>query len=288
MNFVEIVETVEGIESKFDTLSEAQLKLTQSLLTEGADLEFDVTHHIDYLVEFVKAHSDENAVIIAEAADCGKVMKVVLDAVRKNTTDKENFIAEALENVGNIDVELVEGETTEGSVTLLSVVTNTLTEMLGEETVEDLPAEMVFDIVNEAKELDISDDADDMNLVELVEEISTKMEESIKEGVIDLDTADYEGETLAEFLDDYSDTTDLLEEMEAVTDEVLNESEDKEGARLMGKAKEATIMVEAKLESYVNSLERAKEAKSLVVENAIITDDILRYVTTAIDKKLAA
>jgi len=272
MKFVEIVETVESIESKLDTLSEAKLELLETILEEGADIEFDTVHHMDYLIEFVDAHTDDNATVIAESVDCGTVLETILESARKNPTDIETFIAEAIEAAGEIEIAELDDETETASVTLLSIVTNTLTEMLGEEAVEALPAEMVFDIVSEAKDLDISDDATDMNLVELVEEISTKLETAISEGVIDLDSEDYETETLAEFLNDYADTEDLLEEMAQVNEEILAESEDEAGADLMRKAKEATTIVEAKMEICKPSdmkckQEKAKKAKAYFAKN---------------------
>ena len=203
----------------------------------------------DTLVEFVDAQTDENATIIAETVSGAEVLDIILEAVRKNSNTAE-ALTEAQENIENIEIELMEEDDEMASVTLLSVVTNTLTEMLGEEAVEALPAEMVFDIVEEAKELDLSDDAADMDLVELVEEISTELETAINEGTIDLDSEDYEGETLEEFLNDYEDTEDLLEEMSEVNEEILSESEDEAGADLMRKAKEATTLVEAKKKKY--------------------------------------
>lgn len=267
MKFVEIVETVESIEAKLETLSEAKLGLLETILVEGAETEFDVVHHMDYLVEFIETQTDANAEIIAETVNGGEVLDIILESVRKNPNDIEAVIAESTELVGEIDIELLEEDTETASVTLLSVVTNTLTEMLGEEAVEALPAEMVFDIVEEAKELDLSDDAADMDIVSLVEEIATKLETAITEGEIDVDSEDYEGETLAEFLNDYSDTEDLLEEMAQVNDEILAEAEDQDGAELMRKAKEATSLVEAKMEKCPPKdkkcmMAKAKKAKA--------------------------
>lgn len=272
MKFVEIVETVEGIESKLGTLSEEKLGLLESILVEGADTAFDVVNHIDYLVEYVNSYTDENAQIIAETVDCGKVLGIILESARKHTTDTEAFLVEAVEKTEEIDIELLAEDDATASVTLLSVVTNTLTEMLGEEAVESMPAEMVFDIVESAKELDLADNAEEMDIVSLVEEISTKLEESIKDGSIDLDSDDYKGETLSEFLEDYTDTDDLLEEMTKVTDEILAESENEDAARLMGKAKDATIMLEAKKEKCAPGdmkcmINKAKKAKEWFLKN---------------------
>jgi len=265
MKFVEIVETVENIESKLSTLSESKLDLLEVILEEGSDIEFDIQHHIDYLVEFVETQTDENAKIIAETVNGGEILNIILESLRKNTTDTDAALAEAVELVGEIDIKLLE-EDESASVTLLSIVTNTLTEMLGEETVEALPAEMVFDIVEESKELDLVDNADELNLVDLVEEISTKLETAINEGEIDLDSDDYEGETLEEFLNDYDDIEDLLEEMEQVNEGILAESDDEAGANLMRKAKEATTLVEAKMEkcpplNKACMMKKAKNAK---------------------------
>jgi len=264
MKFVEIVETVESIERKLSTLSESKLDLMEVILEEG-NTDFDIAHNIDTLVEFVDAQTDENATIIAETVSGAEVLDIILEAVRKNSNTAE-ALTEAQENIENIEIELMEEDDEMASVTLLSVVTNTLTEMLGEEAVEALPAEMVFDIVEEAKELDLSDDAADMDLVELVEEISTELETAINEGTIDLDSEDYEGETLEEFLNDYEDTEDLLEEMSEVNEEILSESEDEAGADLMRKAKEATTLVEAKMERCPTGdkkcqMSKAKKAK---------------------------
>lgn len=264
MKFVEIVASVASIESKLGTLSEAQLGLLETILTEGTDTSFDVTHHMDYLVEFVKAQTDENAEIIAETVDGGEILNVILESVRKNPNDMDLFITEAIEAMGNINIDtsMVEDDSETASVTLLSVVTNTLTEMLGEKVVEELPAEMVFDLVEEAKSLNISEDASEMSLVELVEEISTKLEEAISEGKIDLDSDDYVGETLAEFLDDYTDIDDLLEEMAKVNEEILSESEDQDAAELMRKAKTATTLVEAKMERCKSGDVKCKQEKA--------------------------
>lgn len=275
MKFVEIVETVEELESKLATLTESKLNLLESMLEEGVDTKFDVLHHIDYLVEFVEAQTDENAEIIAETVDCGEVLNIVLESVRENASDSETAMNEAMEKVADIEIDtsVVDDEDTEtASVTLLSVVTNTLTEMLDEETVEKLPAEMVFDIVEEAKNLDISDDAEDMTLVELVEEISEKLEEAINAGEIDFDSEDYETETLAEFLNDYEDTEDLLEEMAQINDEILAEAEDQEGAELMRKAKDATTLIEATMEKCTTKkcqMKKAKEAKAYYMKNGM-------------------
>jgi len=251
MKFVEIVEIVEGIEKKFVSLSDAKLSLIEALLVEGVDTTFDVVNHIDYLVEFVNAYSDENASVIVETVDCGKVLNIILDSARQNTTDTAAFISEAKKSVGDIDIDLLTEDSDEESVsvTLLSIVTNKLTEMLGEKAVEELPAEMVFDIVEATKALDISDDTIDMDIMSMVEEISTKLEAAITEGVIDLDSDDYDGETLYEFLEDYEDTDDLLEEMEKVNAEILSESDNVDGVRLMEKAKSSTVLLEGQREN---------------------------------------
>ncbi len=262
MEFVEIVETVESIEKKIETLSDAKLGLLEALLIEGTDTSFDVAHHIDFLVEFVETYSDENAVLITESVDCGEVLDIILESARKHTDDRETFISEAIEKVSNIDITLVEEEVETTSVTLLSIVTNTLTEMLGEETVENMPAEMVFDIVESAKDLDLSDNVVDMDMVSLVEEISLKLEEAIKDGTIDLDSDDYTGETLSEFLNDYTDTDDFLTEMASVNEEILAESDDVDGVRIMLKAKSASILVEAKMESCPKGDMKCKQAKA--------------------------
>jgi hypothetical protein len=276
MKFVEIVETVESIETKVSTLSEAKLGLLETILEEGAGIDFDAAHHMDYLIEFVDAQSDSNAEIIAETVNGGEVLEIILESVRKNPNDVEAVITESTELVGEIDIDtsVVEDDSETASVTLLSIVTNTLTEMLGEEAVEALPAEMVFDIVEEAKNLELSDDAADMDIVSLVEEISTKLEDAITEGTIDVDSEDYEGETLAEFLDDYSDTEDLLEEMAQVNEEILAEAEDQDGANLMRKAKESTSLVEAKMEKCASGdmkckVEKAKKAKAYFAKNEL-------------------
>jgi hypothetical protein len=265
MKFDEVVELVEAVEEKLGWLTEGQLDLFEALIVEGVGTKFDFMYHLDYLTDFVSAYSDENAKTISESVDCGEVLNVVLDASRTHATNNSRFISEALRQVGEIDIELDDDEETE-HVTLLSVVTSALTEMLGEEAVEDMPAEMVFDIVNEVKQLDISDDADELDLVELVNHISEALKEAIHDGDIDFDTDDYEGETLAEFLDDYVDTDDLLEEMTKVTGRILAESEDRDAARLMKKAKEASMLVEGKLGRCANGdlacmKKKAKAAK---------------------------
>lgn len=271
MKFVEIVELVDDIESRIEDLSEAKLGLLEAIFTEGVT-SFDVDSHIDYLVEFVESYSDEDAQIITETVDCGKVLDVILESVRNNASE---FMVEATEGVGNIDIDLLEEDSDDtANVTLLSVVTNTLTEMFGEDVVEEMPAEMVFDIVESAKELDLSDTSAEMDVVSLVEEISSKLTEAITSGVIDLDTDDYEGETLSEFLNDYEDTEDLMEEMDKVNDEILSESEDEDGVRLMRKAKEATVMFEAKMEKCAPGdlkcmQNKAKKAKTYYRKHAM-------------------
>lgn len=274
MKFVEIVETVESIENELGTLSEEKLELLETILKEGAETEFDVVHHIDYLVEFVDTYTDENAKVVTESVNGGDVLNIILEAVRKNPKNMEEIISEATENVGNLDIKLVEETTELTSITLLSIVTNTLTEMLGEQTVEELPAEMIFDIVEEAKQLDLSESIMEMDIVELVEEISTKLEEAITSGEIDVDSDDYEGETLAEFLNDYRDTDDLLEEMAKVNETILSESTDEEGANLMRKAKAASVIIEAKMQPCKSGdvkckQEKAKKAKEYFAKHEL-------------------
>ena len=46
MKFMEIVETVESIETKLSALSEAKLALLETILEEGAETQFDVEYHI--------------------------------------------------------------------------------------------------------------------------------------------------------------------------------------------------------------------------------------------------
>jgi len=271
MKFVEIVEIVEDIESKLGTLSESKLDLIETILEEGTDIEFDIVHHLDYLVEFVETQTDENAKIIAETVDGSKILNIILESARKNASKPELIIEEALDNIENIDIEFLEEDET-ASVTLLSIVTNKLTEMLGEETVESLPAEMVFDIVEAAKDLDLDDSVETMDLVETVEEISNKLEKAINEGVIDFDSEDYEGESLMEFLDDYEDTEDLLEEMAQVNEEILAEAEDEDGANLLRKAKGATVLIEKKLTrckpgDVQCAQKKAKDAKKYYMKN---------------------
>ena len=248
MKFVEIVEVVESIESKLENLSDEKLNLLDSMLSEGSETSFDVEHHIDYLVEFVESYSEEQATLIAETVDCGSVLDKILESARKHTNDTNSFLVEAKEKVEKIG--MYQSPTDEKkSITLLSIVTNKLTEMMGESAVEALPAEMVFDIANATKALNISDDAPNMEITSLVEEISNKLESAINRGKIDFDSDDYTGETLAEFLDDYSDTEDLLAEMMLVNDSVLSESSNKVAARILGKAKQATVLVEGKYEN---------------------------------------
>lgn len=266
MKFIEIVETIEGIETKLQTLSEAQLGLMESIFTEGADHQFDVVSHLDHLIKFVSNYSDENATTISETVDCGEVLNIILESVRKNSNDFESFISESTTKVGDLDIKLNEQDAETVGITLLSVVTNKLTEMFGESKVESMPAEMVFDIVESTKSLDISDRSVDMDMTELVEEISTNLEKAIKSGKIDFDTDNYGGETLSEFLDDYDNTEDLLQEMTKVNEEVLAESENKDAARLLSKAKSATILVEAKMKRCAPGdlkcmLSKAKKAK---------------------------
>lgn len=260
MNFVEIVKTVESIESKLGTLSEDKLELLETIMSEGAETTFDVAHHIDFLVEFVNSFNDENAKIISETINGGTILSIILESARKHTADMDGFLTEAISNVENIDIKLLEEETS--SVTLLSVVTNKLTEMLGESAVEEMPAEMIFDIVDAAKDLELSESAGDMDLVSLVEEISEKLEDAIREGEIDFDSKDYDGETLNEFLADYESTTDLLEEMAQVNEVVLAESTDKNGANLLRKAKAATSLIEAKMEPCGKGDVKCKQAKA--------------------------
>lgn len=248
MKFEEIVDLVEAIEEKFADLSDSQLGLVEAMLEEGMDLEFDLVHHLDYLFEFVSSYDSKNALVITENVDCGELLGVVLDSARKNSRDMQKFVAEALNEAGELEV-LTESDST--AVTMLSIVTSVLTEMLGEETVEQLPAEMVFDIVEEAKLLDIDDSVENMSLSEMVVEISDVLREAINSGEIDMETEDYTGETLAEFLDDYEDTDDLLEEMSKVTKDLLSESSDKEGVRLLIKAKSATSLLESSCEGTI-------------------------------------
>ena len=82
MKFMEIVETVESIETKLSALSEAKLALLETILEEGAETQFDVEYHIDYLVEFIESQSDENATTIAESVNGGQVLNIILEELK--------------------------------------------------------------------------------------------------------------------------------------------------------------------------------------------------------------
>ena len=273
MNFIEIVETIDLVENKLSDLSEAKLNLVTAILTEGKT-SFDVVHHLDFIVEYVASQTDENATIISESVDCGTVLDIILESARKYPTNSEKFLESTVVSVNDIDLDVEETvvESTE-KVTLLSVVTNTLTDILGEATVEELPAEMVFDIVESTKDLEMGEDAESLDLVELIETITINLTEALENGTIDYDSDDYEGETLAEFLNDYSDLEDLLEEMDQVNEEVLAESNDEAAKTLLLKAKEATTMVTGKTETTFD-VEAIRESvkKQKAIGNKVINE----------------
>lgn len=273
MNFIEIVETIDLVESKLTNLTASKLQLVTAILAEG-DTEFDVVHHLDFIIEYANSQTEENASLIAEAIDCGTILDIILESARKFPTNTEKFLESTIYKVNDIDLdvdseELVETQT----VTLLSVVTNTLTDILGEATVEALPAEMIFDIVESTKELEMGDDADKLELTELIETISGNLKEALSDTTIDFDSDDYEGETLSEFLNDYFDLDDLLEEMDQVSEEVLAESTDVAAKTLLLKAKEATTIVTGVITNTIDVeaiRESAKaEKKNLMVESVV-------------------
>jgi hypothetical protein len=274
MNFIEIVETIDLVENKLTNLTPAKLKLVTAILSEGAT-EFDVVHHLDFIIEYVASQTEDNAQLIAEAIDCSMVLDIILESARKYPTNTEKFLESTISNVNDIDVNVEASEelTESQSVTLLSVVTNTLTDILGEATVEALPAEMVFDIVESTKDLEMGEEADKLELTELIEVISENLKEALADATIDYDSDDYEGETLSEFLNDYTDLEDLLEEMEQVTEEVLAESTDEAAKKLLLKAKEATAMLSGTITTEVDVeaiRESAKnEKKNLMVESVV-------------------
>lgn len=245
MKFVEIVETIEALEKSIETLSESKLDLLETIIKEGAEIEFDASHYIINLVEFVNSYTDEEAGIIAESIHGADLLEVILESITKNPSNLESFLNEARSNISFEEND--ESDADNGSVSLLSIVTNTLTEMVGEEAVENMPAEMVFDIVESVKDLELSVESD-ATILELVSTISSKLEESIHNGTIDFDSDDYNGETLSEFLSDYSDTEDLLTEMTKISDEILSEATDATAANLLRKAKNAIVILEAKME----------------------------------------
>lgn len=243
MDFVEIVQTVEEIEDKVATLSHTKLGLLEALLHEGVDIEFDVVNHLDYLVSFIESCTDDNAATITETVDCEKVLNIILESARKNTIDQHAFLTEV--NLGVGDLDLVESVETNETVRLplLSVVASTLTNMLGEETVEQLPAEMIFDVVASAKELYSDDVSEDMNIEALVEHIASLLSTAIHDNVIDLDTNDYSGDTLEEFLEPFGSLNEMIEELQAFDS---SEDYDDTDSKLMAKAKDSTLMIEAK------------------------------------------
>jgi len=273
MNFIEIVETIDLVENKLTNLTPAKLKLVTAILSEGV-AEYDVVHHLDFIIEYATSQTEDNAQLIAEAIDCSTVLDIILESARKYPTNTEKFLEATISNVNDIDLDVDSEELSEAqSVTLLSVVTNTLTDILGEATVEALPAEMVFDIVESAKDLEMGEDADTLELTELIETISDNLKEALADATIDFDSDDYEGETLSEFLNDYSDLEDLLEEMDQVNEEVLAESTDEAAKTLLLKAKEATTMVTGTV-SYEVDVEAIRESakdekKNLMVESSV-------------------
>ncbi len=272
MNFIEIVETIDLVENKLSDLSGAELNLVTAIIAEG-NTEFDVVHHLDFIVEYATSQSDENATLIVETVDCSKVLDIILESARKHPTDSAKYLETTIASVNEIDLgveEVIEESEETTSVTLLSVVTNTLTDILGESTVEGLPAEMVFDIVEATKDLEMGEDADSLELTDLIETISTNLKEALEDGSIDFDSDDYEGEALSEFLNDYTDLEDLLEEMAQVNEEVLAESTDKAAVTLLLKAKEATTLVEGKIEATTNFEAMRESAKKQKATNETV------------------
>lgn len=247
MKFTELVDSVSDIESKLSTLNDSQLNLLESMLASGTDIKFDIESRLDHLVAFVDNFDTTQADTIVESVDCGEVLKLVLNEADNNRDDMDAFLTESINAVGELDT-IDNTIPASNGIPLLSVVTNVLSEMLGESTVEKIPVEMIFDIVADSQNLSMPDESTDYNLPQLVEAISTSLKDAITRGVIDRDTANYSGETLYEFLDDYHDTADLLTEMQQVTDEKLNESSNRDAARILRKARSATILVESKFE----------------------------------------
>jgi hypothetical protein len=288
MNFIEIVETIDLVENKLSELSGTELNLVTSIITEG-NTEFDVVHHLDFIIEYVTSQTEENVQLITEAADCGKILDIILESARKYPTDTKKFLESTIVSVNNIelDVELDESTEETQSVTLLSIVTNTLTEMLGETTVEALPAEMVFDIVESAKDLEMGEEADALELTDLIEVISTNLKEALEDGSIDFDSDDYTSETLSEFLNDYTDLEDLLSEMAQVNEAILAESTDENAKRLLLKAKNSTTMVEGVNTVVVSELKEAKR-EAAKKQKAINEADVLSVSGNVGTEKLRA
>jgi len=245
MNFVELVEMTEQLETTLNVLNEKQIGFFKKILEEGNEIEFDILHSVDLLVEYVQSYQDDEIDIIVEAVDGLDILTILLEELQKNASDKELVLKESKQRIDDIELDLEIEEESE-TFTLLSIVTNVLTEMVGEETVENMPAEMVFDIINETKNLDIDIVIDDMSMIEVVENVSTQIKTSLQEGLIDFDSSDYDCESLKEFLSDYSDMDDLLEEMKQVNEEVLSESMDLDAARLLLKSKQAMSLIETK------------------------------------------
>jgi hypothetical protein len=293
MNFIEIVETIDLVENKLSDLSGAELNLVTAIIAEG-NTAFDVVHHLDFIVEYATSQSDENAKLIVESVDCGKILDIILESARKHPTNTDKYLAEAIASINEIELdveEIITEEVETPSVTLLSIVTNTLTDILGEATVETLPAEMVFDIVESTKDLEMGEEADKLELTDLIETITENLKVALSDGTIDFDSDDYEGETLSEFLDDYTDLEDLLEEMTQVNEEVLAESTDEAAKTLLLKAKEATTMVEGFVEAPSKDIEAIRESvkKQKAINEAVISEeDVLSVSENAGTEKLRA
>ena len=239
----QLVEIKEAIENYIENLSDEQLNLFEEII-DNLDDDVNIQKYVEHVAKIVESFSDEEVnVILENIDDMGIVAEKIIESIAKNLNDEETIISEAKEKILNIDVddaELFESEEEDEEsvkIPLLPILINVLSEMLGEENVEKLPLNLVLDLYEEAKDLDIDID-EDYSLAEKIEAIREAIEEAIENEEIDLDTDDYDGETVGEFLEQFEDIDDMVESI--LHDNVILESEEDEYKELL---KESIKMV---------------------------------------------
>jgi hypothetical protein len=228
----QLVEFKEFVEELLQNMNEDKLTLVENII-ENLDDDVDASQYIEYVSKIVENLSDDEAEVILENVDDMSVIAdKIVESVAKNINNEEAIINEAREMIMDIDVnddllneneeEEIE-ETEELELPILPVLISVLSEMLGEEVVEELPLNMVLDIYEELKDVEIDID-EDATILEKISAIKEALEEAIENKEIDLDTDDYDGETVGEFLEQFENIDEMVESI--LNDDVILESEE--------------------------------------------------------------
>jgi len=247
MDMIKTSEFINNYTDKLEELSESQLNILKQIMLESIDIDYNVEDRFDYILEFVSNISDEEAKLF-DFVNGETVMESILDEI-KRTNDVKTVAKKAKEKI--LDIKITE-EVKETEVPLLSIVSEAMTDLLGIKGFEEIPVGMFFDIINECKNAEIKTNT--------IEDVVSSIKEYIKENLLDLNKDDYLGETVKEFLNDYKNLDDLLNELNSVNETILENIEDEIHREIFEKGSKCTDLI--KIKESIDSKEIVENLKA--------------------------